>query len=258
MGYIGQAPASKVVTSADIEDGVVSAADLGANSVDSSELVDGSVDIAHLSASGTASSSNFLRGDNAWTAVSGFDVSSITGATALGATPADTDEFVLSDAGTLKRVDYSYLKSLFGSVGFAARLSSSFALDDATSTDVVFNTEILDTNSAYNTSTGEFTVPVAGKYMIGCNLCYNDGEGNMSDMQTVLHIAGGYGQIHRAESVSNGTTHSELTKSWSMIISDLSVSDVLKITAYADTNNGTTTLMKASDYSSCFWGWNLV
>jgi len=41
-----------------------------------------------------------------------FSVSSITGATALGATPADTDEFVLSDAGVLKRVDYSYIKGI--------------------------------------------------------------------------------------------------------------------------------------------------
>jgi hypothetical protein len=35
----------------------------------------------------------------------------ISGKTALGATPADTDELLISDAGTLKRVDYSYLKS---------------------------------------------------------------------------------------------------------------------------------------------------
>ena len=34
----------------------------------------------------------------------------ISGKTALGATPADTDELLISDAGTLKRVDYSYLK----------------------------------------------------------------------------------------------------------------------------------------------------
>ncbi len=70
MGYIGQAPANKVVTSADIEDGVVSAADLGANSVDSSELVDGSVDLSHLSATGTKSSSTYLRGDNTFATVS--------------------------------------------------------------------------------------------------------------------------------------------------------------------------------------------
>ena len=34
----------------------------------------------------------------------------ISGQTALGAEPADTDEFLVSDAGTLKRVDYSYIK----------------------------------------------------------------------------------------------------------------------------------------------------
>jgi hypothetical protein len=36
------------------------------------------------------------------TAISGFN--------ALGATPADTDELLVSDAGTLKRVDFSHLK----------------------------------------------------------------------------------------------------------------------------------------------------
>ena len=34
----------------------------------------------------------------------------ISGFTALGAEPADTDEFLISDAGTLKRMDYSYIK----------------------------------------------------------------------------------------------------------------------------------------------------
>ena len=35
----------------------------------------------------------------------------ISGFSALGATPADTDELLVSDAGTLKRVDFSHLKS---------------------------------------------------------------------------------------------------------------------------------------------------
>ena len=34
----------------------------------------------------------------------------ITGQSALGAEPADTDEFIISDSGVLKRVDYSYIK----------------------------------------------------------------------------------------------------------------------------------------------------
>ena len=35
----------------------------------------------------------------------------ISGQTALGATPADTDELLVSDAGTIKRVDFSHIKS---------------------------------------------------------------------------------------------------------------------------------------------------
>ena len=57
-------------------DNTLTTADLAPNSVDSSELVDGSIDTSHiadnqvtlakLSATGTASSSTFLRGDNSW------------------------------------------------------------------------------------------------------------------------------------------------------------------------------------------------
>jgi hypothetical protein len=40
-----------------------------------------------------------------------LDATAITGHTALAATPANTDELLISDAGTLKRIDFSYLKS---------------------------------------------------------------------------------------------------------------------------------------------------
>ena len=36
----------------------------------------------------------------------------ISGQTELAATPADTDEFLVSDAGTIKRIDYSLIKGL--------------------------------------------------------------------------------------------------------------------------------------------------
>jgi hypothetical protein len=41
---------------------------------------------------------------------SDLDPAVITGQTALAVSPADTDEFILSDAGTLKRIDYSLIK----------------------------------------------------------------------------------------------------------------------------------------------------
>ena len=130
--YLGNRPTAVPLTSADIQDGVITAADLGANSVDSSELVDNSVTLAKMAsgtdgnvisydASGnpvaiaTGSDGEVLTSAGAgqppaFEAAAGFDVTSITGATALAATPADTDEFVLSDGGVLKRIDYSLMK----------------------------------------------------------------------------------------------------------------------------------------------------
>jgi hypothetical protein len=48
------------------------------------------------------------------TAVTGAKLNddAISGQGALGAEPADTDEFLVSDAGVLKRVDYSYIKAI--------------------------------------------------------------------------------------------------------------------------------------------------
>ena len=42
-----------------------------------------------------------------------FDNTVISGHTALAATPADTDEFLVSDAGTIKRIDYSWIKLIY-------------------------------------------------------------------------------------------------------------------------------------------------
>ncbi len=76
MPYLGSPVSAKLATSSDIEENAVGssqiaadavgASEIAANAVDSSELVNGSVDLAHLSATGTAGSGNFLRGDNSW------------------------------------------------------------------------------------------------------------------------------------------------------------------------------------------------
>jgi hypothetical protein len=103
----------------------------------------------------------------------GFSVSDITGATELAETPADTDEFIISDAGTLKRLDFSHIKSVAGTVAFQATgTSSQTGLSDNTSTKRNFVSEIFDTASAYDTSTSRFTVPSGqgGKYLISANV----------------------------------------------------------------------------------------
>ena len=125
---------------------------------------DSTVSLAKLTATGSASSSTFLRGDNSW-AAAGFDVSSITGATALAEQPASTDEIVLSDAGALKRLDIKHIQN---TPAIFVYLGSNQANSDNTWTKIAFNTEDLDTDGTYdNSSNYRFTPAVAGKY-----LCY--------------------------------------------------------------------------------------
>ena len=58
----------------------------------------------------------------------------ITGTTALAAEPADTDEFLISDAGTLKRIDYSHIKGSSTHTLLATNtISSGTATSDFTS-----------------------------------------------------------------------------------------------------------------------------
>jgi hypothetical protein len=220
LGYIGNKPTAVPLTSADIEDGVISAADLGANSVDSSELVDGSIDTSHLSddavtlakmASGT--DGNIISYDAsgnpvaiatgndgqvltsagagqppAFEAAAGFDVTSITGATALGATPADTDEFVLSDGGVLKRIDYSLIKAS-NTPAFGATVNSATSVGDNSYTKVQLDTEVLDSDSTYDNSTNyRFTPAVAGKYFIYGMVAVGSGSGVNNAQQMFVAI----------------------------------------------------------------------
>jgi len=88
----------------------------------------------------------------------------ITGQTALGATPADTDELLISDAGTLKRVDFSHLK-VSNTPAFEAKLSGTQNIGDDSITKLQFATEIFDTAGNYDNSTNyRFTPTTAGKY----------------------------------------------------------------------------------------------
>ena len=61
---------------------VIDSTKLADDAVDTEHLADDAVGVAELSATGTASSSTYLRGDNSW-ATAGFAVADITGATAL-------------------------------------------------------------------------------------------------------------------------------------------------------------------------------
>jgi len=80
---------------------------------------------------------------------SDLDPAVITGQTALGATPADTDEFIISDAGVLKRMDYSYIKATSG-------------LTQLASTDITSGTAAIIFNSSVVTAFDNYLIILNG------------------------------------------------------------------------------------------------
>ena len=94
-----------------------------------------------------------------------IDATVITGTTALAEEPARTDEILISDGGTLKRVDVTHV---FNTPGFVAKLSSDQTINHATWTKLALASEIADKSSTFDASTNyRFSPATAGLYHVG-------------------------------------------------------------------------------------------
>ena len=108
------------------------------------------------------------------TYIGGFDVSSITGATALAAQPASTDELVINDGGALKRLDFSHI---YGTPAFYVNPSGNQAISNTTNTLVEWGDEVLDTDGCF--ASHVFTPVIPGWYYFSANFLasFGDAEG---------------------------------------------------------------------------------
>jgi hypothetical protein len=93
-----------------------------------------------------------------------LDATAITGTTALAETPASTDELLISDGGTLKRLDFTHI---FNAPAFHVYLNSNQTIGTSSWTKITWDQEFLD--SGGNFASNKFTVPSdgAGTYMFG-------------------------------------------------------------------------------------------
>ena len=94
----------------------------------------------------------------------------ISGETELASAPADTDEFLVSDAGTLKRIDYSLIKGISAITPFfgATQSGTVTGIGDGVISKITCDTEVFDSNGAYDPSTNyRFTIPTGegGTYL---------------------------------------------------------------------------------------------
>ena len=178
----------------------------------------------------------------------------ISGKTALGATPADTDELLISDAGTLKRVDYSYLKSANTPAFSAYAGSDQNGLTDDTYTKLAMNTEFYDTDGKYDTSNYRFTPTVAGKYNFGACV-YIDGSTAFTSVNLALYKNGS--QLFYVSENVDSTTASTINATI-----ELDDNDYVELYAKADVDGGGTWNLNQDGTTAnnrCFWfGYKLI
>ena len=134
----------------------------------------------------------------------------ISGTTALTAEPADTDEFLVSDAGTLKRIDYSLIK---GKITNAQqwRLTTDFTND---ANPIASNLEQVDHDGAgkigsdMTQSSGIFTFPDTGIWYIAFKGAFLSGSGdganyNFTEILTTIDNSS-YSSRNNTAAASNG------------------------------------------------------
>ena len=105
-----------------------------------------------------------------------FNADVISGQTALASEPADTDEFLVSDAGVLKRIDYSLIKGGGITEADQWRLTTN-ASASTSEADITANLERVDTasqgylaGSGMSQSSGIFTFPSTGIWLVRSDL----------------------------------------------------------------------------------------
>jgi len=136
----------------------------------------------------------------------------ISAQTALGATPADTDEMLLSDSGVLKRIDYSHIKGGTTKPYFSAMRaegSGSQSIANNTWTKVTFPTTIIDSASAW-ASNEQYTIPTGagGLYFVSACVYWAGGANNIA-AALKIYINGDSNPLP-----NNGTTNTNATLSY--------------------------------------------
>ena len=114
------------------------------------------------------------------TYVGGFDVSCITGATELSATPQKTDEFVMSDGGVLKRIDHEQLVNVNSPFAISAGWSNDQSISANTQTRITGFSSA--STSGSDQRTGTISTSPTGRI--------TPGEQGYYFMQFIFNIAG--------------------------------------------------------------------
>ena len=140
---------------------------------------------------------------------------------------------------------------------FSAYLSSDqTGIADATMTTIIFQTEYFDTDSAYNTSNGRFTVPSGegGKYWVSFRLYIYAASGSNNTVATQGKLLkNGSTTCAVAEVAGQGGTPNAMPVQFSAIVT-LSAADYLEVQGYMNTSGGEAVGFGGDAYYRSYFG----
>ena len=182
----------------------------------------------------------------------------IDGGTDIGAALVDADEIIVDDGGggTNRRCDMSRVATYIGAntPAFSVYLNADMSLSNSTNTKVTYDTEQVDTDSAF--ASNKFTVPSGGAgtyYFIHAPTVQSTGAG-ATLCRSLIFVNGS--QVAESDSrIVTGTGHYENTPV-ATYMATLSESDYVE--GYARIEGGSATETVESSTRSWFIGYKLI
>ena len=175
----------------------------------------------------------------------------ISGKDALTSAPDDTDELLISDAGTLKRIDVSLVGGK-NTPAFMVKQTGTQNISSASWTKIQFNSEVYDTDSTFDSSSNyRFTPAVAGKYNFYLGITLDDLDDDKL-LQAKIYKNGSAEGTSLVQVVGNNGNKQSINLSWS----DTADSDDY-YEAYVYHNIGSAEELR-TDYQTIFMGYKVI
>ena len=174
----------------------------------------------------------------------------ISGQTALTSSPDDTDELLISDAGTIKRIDVSLVGGKNTPNFEATKTDSNQSINNDTTTKVTFNNETFDSASAF--ASDKFTVPSGqgGKYFIYASVAWNNDDNGRRAV--FLHKNGS--EVKRLYETDAGSLDAAHVSAGALL--NLSASDYIEVYCYQTTGSAENVL--ANNEMTYFGGYKII
>ena len=155
----------------------------------------------------------------------------ISAQTELAVAPADADEFMVSDGGVLKRIDYSLIKASNTPAFLVTLGSQQTSISRSTQTKITYASEVIDSDNAFDSTTNyRFTVPAGedGKYMFIVSASAEMPSYDPQAIMTSLYVNGSQVAFHQYFANEADFQNDQPNQVPLVTIQDLSASDYVE------------------------------